>query len=362
MVSVMNVRPDPSIAVGTPVLAATSKLGTAVDVAAVEKQALAAHASGRRATTSRSPSTPRRARCPSRAPCGSSSSATSSDGRAATRSRGSSRRCASASTSTRASSTARTSRTASASRRGSPSGCSPPAPTRSRSATTRGGATRSARISPSSTSVVRPANFHDAAPGRGLDRRRGPGRHAGRGDQPPRVAVPRPGAQHVGDRRRPRRGGAGSRRRSSSSTSTPRRRARRSRSRAWLDGRVTAVLGTHTHVQTSDARVLPGWDGGGDGRRHDRARTTRVIGVADRARDPAHAHRHARAVRDRVGGVRLEGALVTCDPETGRASAIEPVRAPWPGHMSTASSASERQPRASTSHEASGSNSLTSSQ
>ena len=26
----------------------------------------------------------------------------------------------------------------------------------------------------------------------------------------------------------------------------------------WLDGRVTAVLGTHTHVQTSDARVLPG--------------------------------------------------------------------------------------------------------
>ena len=33
MVSVMNVRPDPSIAVGTPVLAASSKLGTAVDVA-----------------------------------------------------------------------------------------------------------------------------------------------------------------------------------------------------------------------------------------------------------------------------------------------------------------------------------------
>jgi len=26
----------------------------------------------------------------------------------------------------------------------------------------------------------------------------------------------------------------------------------------YLDGRVTAVIGTHTHVQTSDARVLPG--------------------------------------------------------------------------------------------------------
>jgi hypothetical protein len=44
MVSVMNVRPDPAIAVGTPVLAASSKLGTAADIAAVEKQALAAHA------------------------------------------------------------------------------------------------------------------------------------------------------------------------------------------------------------------------------------------------------------------------------------------------------------------------------
>ena len=43
MVSVMNVKPDQAIAVGTPVLAA-SKLGTAVDVAAVEDQALAAHA------------------------------------------------------------------------------------------------------------------------------------------------------------------------------------------------------------------------------------------------------------------------------------------------------------------------------
>jgi hypothetical protein len=44
MVSVENVKPDPAIVVGTPVLAATSKLGTAVDIASVEKQALAAHA------------------------------------------------------------------------------------------------------------------------------------------------------------------------------------------------------------------------------------------------------------------------------------------------------------------------------
>ena len=98
---------------------------------------------------------------------------------------------------------------------------------------------------------------------------------------------------------------------------------------AWLDGRVTAVLGTHTHVQTSDARVLPGGtaaltDVGMTGP-HDS-----VIGVeADLA---IRRMRTGMPVRfeTATGGVRLEGALVTCDPATGRASAIEPVRVPWP--------------------------------
>ena len=44
VVSVLHVRPDRYLAVGTPVLAATSKLGTAVNVAAFEQQALAEHA------------------------------------------------------------------------------------------------------------------------------------------------------------------------------------------------------------------------------------------------------------------------------------------------------------------------------
>ena len=98
---------------------------------------------------------------------------------------------------------------------------------------------------------------------------------------------------------------------------------------AWLDGRVTAVLGTHTHVQTADARVLPGGtaaltDVGMTGP-HDS-----VIGV-----ETGLAIRRMRTgmpVRFETAsaGVRLEGAVVTCDPETGRASAIEPVRVPWP--------------------------------
>jgi len=98
---------------------------------------------------------------------------------------------------------------------------------------------------------------------------------------------------------------------------------------AWLDGRVTAVLGTHTHVQTADARVLPGGtaaltDVGMTGP-HDS-----VIGVETEL--AVRRMRTGMPVRFETasGGVRLEGALVTCDPETGRATAIEPVRAPWP--------------------------------
>jgi metallophosphoesterase (TIGR00282 family) len=97
----------------------------------------------------------------------------------------------------------------------------------------------------------------------------------------------------------------------------------------WLDGRVTAVLGTHTHVQTSDARVLAGGtaaltDVGMTGP-HDS-----VIGVASEL--AIRRMRTGMPVRfeTATGGVRLEGALVTCDPATGRASAIEPVRVPWP--------------------------------
>jgi metallophosphoesterase (TIGR00282 family) len=93
----------------------------------------------------------------------------------------------------------------------------------------------------------------------------------------------------------------------------------------WLDGRVTVVVGTHTHVQTSDATVLPKWtafitDAGMTGP-HDS-----VIGVeADLA---IRRMRTGLPVRFQTaqGGVRIEGALVECDPETGRASSIEAVR------------------------------------
>jgi 2',3'-cyclic-nucleotide 2'-phosphodiesterase len=92
----------------------------------------------------------------------------------------------------------------------------------------------------------------------------------------------------------------------------------------WLDGKVTAVIGTHTHVQTNDARVLPGGtaalsDAGMTGP-HDS-----VIGVqADLA---IKRMRTGLPVRFETASqdVRIEGALVECD-ESGRARSIETVR------------------------------------
>jgi hypothetical protein len=92
-----------------------------------------------------------------------------------------------------------------------------------------------------------------------------------------------------------------------------------------LDGRATAVIGTHTHVQTNDARVLPGGtaaltDAGMCGP-HDS-----VIGVQSEL--AIRRMRTGLPVRFRPaeGGVRLEGALIECDPETGRASACDTFR------------------------------------
>jgi 2',3'-cyclic-nucleotide 2'-phosphodiesterase len=91
-----------------------------------------------------------------------------------------------------------------------------------------------------------------------------------------------------------------------------------------LDGRVTAVVGTHTHVQTSDARVQPGGtaaitDAGMTGP-HDS-----VIGVE--AELAIRRMRTGMPVRfhPAEGGVRIEGLLVDVGPD-GRATACEAVR------------------------------------
>ncbi len=95
-----------------------------------------------------------------------------------------------------------------------------------------------------------------------------------------------------------------------------------------LDGRATAVLGTHTHVQTSDARVLPGGtaavtDVGMTGP-HDS-----VIGVA--AELALRRFRTGMPVRfhPAEGDVRIEGAVVECGDD-GVATACRALRVPVP--------------------------------
>lgn len=92
----------------------------------------------------------------------------------------------------------------------------------------------------------------------------------------------------------------------------------------YLDGRVSAVLGTHTHVPTADEQILKqgtayqtdvGMTGPYDsilGRRYDRVLSATLTAV------PAYFD-------VATGDPRLHGALVTVDPNTGRAERIQRV-------------------------------------
>lgn len=92
----------------------------------------------------------------------------------------------------------------------------------------------------------------------------------------------------------------------------------------YLDGRVTAVVGTHTHVPTADNRVLPrgtafqtdvGMSGPYDS----------IIGVEKEN----VLHRFLTNLPGKFeaakGDPRLCAALIECDPATGRAASIERI-------------------------------------
>lgn len=93
----------------------------------------------------------------------------------------------------------------------------------------------------------------------------------------------------------------------------------------FLDGKVSAVLGTHTHVQTADARVLPGgtayvtdvgmcgpWDS--------------VIGVRKELVIERFLTQRPVSFEPARRDVWLQGALVDIDEQTGRARSIERVQ------------------------------------
>lgn len=91
-----------------------------------------------------------------------------------------------------------------------------------------------------------------------------------------------------------------------------------------LAGRVTAVVGTHTHVQTSDWRVLPG----GTAYITDAGMTGPHDGVIGAKREQSLRRfllQQPQRLEPSAGDVRLEGLLVTCDAD-GRATAAEGFR------------------------------------
>lgn len=94
-------------------------------------------------------------------------------------------------------------------------------------------------------------------------------------------------------------------------------------SMGWhLDGRVTAVFGTHTHVQTADERVLPkgtayltdvGMTGPYDS----------IIGVTVDAALGRFLNSMPAKFEAASGPARLNAVIVTADPATGKATALE---------------------------------------
>jgi metallophosphoesterase (TIGR00282 family) len=90
----------------------------------------------------------------------------------------------------------------------------------------------------------------------------------------------------------------------------------------YLDGRVTAVIGTHTHVPTADERILPqgtayltdvGMTGPYDS----------VIGVQKEQIITRFLKNLPMRFEAATGNVKLCAALIDCDEQSGRASAIE---------------------------------------
>lgn len=90
----------------------------------------------------------------------------------------------------------------------------------------------------------------------------------------------------------------------------------------YSDGRVSAVLGTHTHVPTADARILPG----GTAYCTDVGMTGPYDSVIGTRPDLAIERLlTARPVRFHVasGNLRVAGAVVDIDVESGKATSIE---------------------------------------
>jgi len=97
----------------------------------------------------------------------------------------------------------------------------------------------------------------------------------------------------------------------------------------YLEGRVSAVFGTHTHVQTADERILPG----GTACITDAGMTGPLESVIGMQKDSI-IQRFLLQIPNKFdvakGDVRLQGVIVEVSPE-GRAAGIERLSVPFQG-------------------------------
>lgn len=95
----------------------------------------------------------------------------------------------------------------------------------------------------------------------------------------------------------------------------------------YLDGRVSAVLGTHTHVATADEQILPG----GTGFQCDVGMTGPMDGILGRKIEPvmkATLRGTPAPFQVSTGLVTLHATWVDIDPATGHCQAIGRLRVP----------------------------------
>ncbi|MBQ4431190.1 MAG: TIGR00282 family metallophosphoesterase [Synergistaceae bacterium] len=93
----------------------------------------------------------------------------------------------------------------------------------------------------------------------------------------------------------------------------------------WLDGRVSAVVGTHTHVQTADERIMPhgtayisdaGMTGGHEG----------ILGVSYESVMPKFIHGLPCKFEASESGAAFNGVIIEVDEVSGLAVKIERVQ------------------------------------
>ena len=95
----------------------------------------------------------------------------------------------------------------------------------------------------------------------------------------------------------------------------------------YLDGRVSAVLGTHTHVTTADEQILPG----GTAFQCDVGMTgpfQSILGrKVERVLETTISFRPTQ-FQVATGDVRLCGTIVDVDPQTGQCTAVQRLNVP----------------------------------